>query len=364
MTFSERLIAVRKSVGAWRDRLVETGGAVLHGVMPMVAALIVGIILALFFFGPIGPEWLTFKYWRGANANTSNSEIFRNLGLFFAAVIGLGFGIWRAIIAQIGARTARQQTYLTEQGQITDRYAKAVEMLSEDNARTRTGAIYALARIAQDSVARDHIPVMEVLTEFIRNPPYQEKAEEQAIGRQAAEQRYGETDIQKPPPIQCPDIHTALNVIADRNDAQKLHEGNKRFRPSLVSAILTELDLTRANLIGANLIGANLNGARLTSARIARADLSAARLVDAYLHLAILNGAILTHADLSGADFTSARLGGANLTRANLSGANLSGATLTQEQIDHCRPTAPPVALPDGLTWPFEEKDGEWALKE
>ena len=152
---------------------------------PLAAAFIVGFAIAALLFGQVGPEWLTFKFWRGESSTTSNSEIFRNLGLFVVAIIGLGFGIWRAIIAQNGARTARQQANLIEQGQITDRFTEAVKMLSDESVRTRVGAVYALARIAQDSIERDHISVMEVLSEFIRNSPYAtQDANRQAEARQ------------------------------------------------------------------------------------------------------------------------------------------------------------------------------------
>ena len=61
----------------------------------------------------------------------------------------------------------RRTHELTEQGQVTDRYTKAIEQLGSDKPDVRIGGIYALERIARDS-ARDHPTVMEVLTAFIR----------------------------------------------------------------------------------------------------------------------------------------------------------------------------------------------------
>ena len=62
----------------------------------------------------------------------------------------------------------QRRTYeLTEQGQVTDRYTKAIEQLGSDKLDVRIGGIYALERVARDS-ARDHPTVMEVLTAFIR----------------------------------------------------------------------------------------------------------------------------------------------------------------------------------------------------
>lgn len=62
---------------------------------------------------------------------------------------------------------SRRTFELTEQGQVTDRYTKAIEQLGSDKLDVRIGGIYALERVARDS-AKDHPTVMEVLTAFIR----------------------------------------------------------------------------------------------------------------------------------------------------------------------------------------------------
>jgi uncharacterized protein YjbI with pentapeptide repeats len=60
----------------------------------------------------------------------------------------------------------------TQQGQITERFTKAIEQLGNDNLAIRLGGIYALERIARDS-AYDHWAVMEVLTAYVReNAPW------------------------------------------------------------------------------------------------------------------------------------------------------------------------------------------------
>ena len=61
----------------------------------------------------------------------------------------------------------RRTHELTEQGQITDRFTKAIEQIGSDKLDIHIGGIYALERIARDS-AKDHPTVMEVLTAFIR----------------------------------------------------------------------------------------------------------------------------------------------------------------------------------------------------
>ena len=58
----------------------------------------------------------------------------------------------------------QRRTYeLTEQGQVTDRYTKAIEQLGSTTVDVTIGGIYSLERIARDSPS-DHPTVMEVLT--------------------------------------------------------------------------------------------------------------------------------------------------------------------------------------------------------
>lgn len=63
--------------------------------------------------------------------------------------------------------TARRTAEPTEQGQVTERYTKAIEQLGSASLDIRIGGIYALERIARDS-ARDHPTVIEVLVTFFR----------------------------------------------------------------------------------------------------------------------------------------------------------------------------------------------------
>ena len=85
-------------------------------------------------------------------------------------LLTLGAGLLAAGALLFTARnfTLSRRTFeLTEQGQVTDRYTKAIEQLGSDKLDVRIGGIYALERVARDSV-RDHPTVMEVLTAFIR----------------------------------------------------------------------------------------------------------------------------------------------------------------------------------------------------
>ncbi len=86
-------------------------------------------------------------------------------------LLALGAGVFAAGALIFTARNfalSRRTVALTEQGQVTDRYTRAIEQLgSRDGLEVRIGAIYALERIARDS-SREHPTVMEVLAAFIR----------------------------------------------------------------------------------------------------------------------------------------------------------------------------------------------------
>ncbi|HEY7145655.1 MAG TPA: pentapeptide repeat-containing protein [Streptosporangiaceae bacterium] len=202
---------------------------------------------------------------------------------------------------------ARAAHELSEQGQVTDRYSKAIDQLGSEKPDIRIGGVYALERIAKDS-GRDRAAITEVLTAFIRRTA---RRRDEDDGRQAE-----------------PDVKAALLVIA-------------RFQsPAPAELDLQGSDLRGLRLTQVRLRGAILTGAVLTGADLSGADLSEARLDNAQLDGADLTGAVLAGARLAGANLRAARLGAADLTaarleRAQLAGASLAGATLTDVTLDH-----------------------------
>jgi hypothetical protein len=74
-------------------------------------------------------------------------------GLFAAGALlftGRNFTLSRRAV-----ELTRRTVDLTEQGQVTDRYTKAIEQLGSDKLDVRIGGIYALERVTHDS-ERDH----------------------------------------------------------------------------------------------------------------------------------------------------------------------------------------------------------------
>jgi hypothetical protein len=177
-------------------------------------------------------DFFSWEYW-GANGDgkTVRSEVFRNFGLVAVALGALIVGSWRAY-------TANRQANLADRGHVTDRFAKAVEMLGAENSATvRTGAVYALGRVARDSIKQDHIPVMQVLCQFIRNSPYAE-AQEEAIKAYEIVTERGDNLTENPIIQECSDTIAALEVISQKSEDQRIWEKTQGFVPSLNRARL------------------------------------------------------------------------------------------------------------------------------
>ncbi|WP_182903558.1 pentapeptide repeat-containing protein [Microbispora sp. H10830] len=268
--------------------------------------------------------------------------------------------------------TARRAHELSEQGQVTDRYTKAIEQLGSDKLAIRLGGVYALERIARDS-PRDHPTILDVLCAFIREHSHDPHPQDGAAAGEALR-----TDIQAALTViarrvaEHDDEKRGVNLIRANLKKAEFNEGNftdaRLDDANLAWAELSNANLQSANLSDANLAdacldGAYLNGAFCAFAKFVDAELRGARLVRAILtdvdftkadlsHAELrdadLDGAILTNANLRGANLKDADLTGANLEGANLAQANLTGAKLTNVSLAGANLTAV-VGLPEHL---------------
>jgi hypothetical protein len=251
---------------------------------------------------------------------------------------------------KITQETATKNQEIAREGQITDRFTKAIAQLGEqgpEKLAVRLGGIYALERIARDS-EKDFWPIMEVLTAYVReNAPWRPNSpkdtsppqDNPSPRRRTAPQNQPATDIQavltvlgRRTPGYAPldlrgtdlrgaDLEGALLEDANLRDAHL--EGAE-----LPMAYLGSAELWRAHLEGAQLGAAHLEGAQLWDAHLEGAKLTGTRLQKANLGGAHLEGADLQSAHLEGASLTSAYLEKANLWRAHLEGAQLWDAHL------------------------------------
>ena len=245
-----------------------------------IAAVVLVLAIAWVLFVPIA-DWLAHHDVGSVRGPLHEMAVDNARG----RLLTLAAGVFAAGALAFTARnfTLSRRTFeLTEQGQVTERYTKAVEQLGSDKLDVRIGGIYALERIARDS-ARDHPVVMEVLSAFIHAhsrepwpPPGPDGEEYKRRIR--------------------PDIQAAVTVVGRRDarfDVRPVNLSDAR----LLSAFLPDADLKAAHLVRTDLTGAFLGSANLADAALHNAKLTRATLVHANL----------TGADLSGADLTGAR---------------------------------------------------------
>lgn len=232
-----------------------------------------------------------------------------------------------------------QNTKLNQDRLIAERFMAAIEQLGHDKVETRTGAIYALERVAQD-FPKEHWTIMEILSAFVReNAPIQVEQRQQT--EEDSEPRFGRhTDVkgrehpddlnwlEESPRIRT-DIQVALTVIG-RRDSQK-DPVNQKI--DLRNTHIRRADLRGVDFAGADLSGSDLCGADLRSADLCGADLDKAQLCGSILYEANLQSCNLMGANLSGANLNKVKLCGANLRAANLCGASLRAANLTDANL-------------------------------
>ena len=100
----------------------------------------------------------------------------RNLILVIGGWLGVLAAIIGFVLAGFRTSTQLQMTQTAIDGQVTERFTRAVEQLGHERRAVRLGAIYALERVAKDS-ARDRDTIMETLTAYIREHAPTEQGE-------------------------------------------------------------------------------------------------------------------------------------------------------------------------------------------
>ncbi|AFZ27853.1 putative low-complexity protein [Cylindrospermum stagnale PCC 7417] len=296
---------------------------------------------------------------------------YRNQALTTTAIIFLGLGVManayyaakrvqamqkNAIASERNLEIGLQNTKLSQDRLIAERFIGAIAQIGHEKVETRTGAIYALERVAQD-FPQEHWTIMEILTAFVREnapvsregKPHQKQKDLAAIDldkhrQRVSRQQQSDLNLQPELPKLRTDIQIALTVIGRRNfekdrKDQKLDLRNTDIRQAnLRGANLQRVDLRGSDLCGvdlresdlreADLDGAKLTGSILFEANLFKASLRGANLSWANLNRANLCGANLRAANFFGASLRSASLQGANLYKANLQQATLKAASL------------------------------------
>ena len=294
----------------------------LLGFTLVIAVLGLGVLWIL-------PNYLSRAY-QGADRVKAVGDA-RTAGVTFLIAVGAGLSVWYT-----------SRTYaLTREGQVTDRYSKAVAQLGEVGTQkdmVQLGGIYALERIAEDS-ARDQATIVRVLSAFLQ--------------QQAKPQRDQDGTFQ-PRPVAL----VAADVLG-RLPERRIQRG-WLSHAQLQGFYLHRLNLSGADLFNAGLEAVDLGYANLNAAYLREADLRHSNLVGTNFRKADLSGANLESAftlvkgvtprPTRAADFSGAKLQGARLHKTDLRGAT----GLTQSQLDEAEGDAAtqlPTTLEPPTAW-------------
>ena len=290
------------------------------GVAVGLAVVVVGLAIWLI------PRWQVDR-WR--RAGISNEEKLAELGVqartnVTQALGGLALIVTIAITAfQVneGRRSAdrteqsavrnlnlaAKNLALAEQGQVSERFSRAVEQLGATDAEgkpatdVRTGALFSLMRIGIDSESNRQQALLVVAT-YVRK----HFAQPRPVGADGCKADFDFTQAQ-------PDIVNALGFVLHRIAARLDKEDLLGLRGARLNGLaLDGLNLNRFNLMGIKFRSASLNRAHFRDARLSFADFGRACLI--------------------GADFRGASLKGANFRGAKLRRADLERAPLSNEQ--------------------------------
>ena len=203
------------------------------------------------------------------------------------------------LVVAVGLYLTYRRVKVTEDGQVTERFTRAIEHLGDERMAVRLGGIYALGRIAEDS-NRDHQTVVEVVSAFIRDKVPRDPSSVDPFAERNALSAKG-----KPGDSREARVAATLDELF-----AELEEGPiPEIEPDVQAALTT---LGR--------VGTPVTGQRI--------DLRRTVLARAYLREADFSEARFRGADLRMVDFIRANLAKADLRGADLRGVQFSGASL------------------------------------
>lgn len=197
-------------------------------------------------------------------------------GIAGAVLLAGAYGTWRQLTHNV--QDSRERRELDRQGQITERFGQAVELLGSETVSARLGGVYALDRVASESV-RDREAIVHVLAAYVRvrSPwPPPDGSDHPA-----------DQPIERTPPlrVRAMDVQAALSVLGRWGPTD---DGDRPWP----TADLSSADLRLANLENAHLWRVRLRGTNLAQANLRGADLRGADLKETDLEEADFEGAV------------------------------------------------------------------------
>jgi uncharacterized protein YjbI with pentapeptide repeats len=312
----------------WRSnkpaqKITTVAGHTLHRFRGelLFVLVIVAAVLALWLL----PSW-EIRQWSAIEAKDQFSSV-NEARRTIATILG-------GLVVLVGAYFTWRNVAIAKEGQITDRFTKAIEQLGavdgdgKPKIEVRLGGIYALARIGRQY--QSDWPICDVFCAYVRqNSPNHTPADSD-----------GSLDATVKPGADIEAILRFLSSydVADRPTLDLSHVDLRNLQ--LPNASLREVNLSFSNLSGATLREANLDGADLRRANISFAIIEHAKLRDTKMNNILMHSTQLGWSDLSGSDLSYAqvratRLQSTVLARVNLQFAELSHAFMGGVDLSH-----------------------------
>jgi hypothetical protein len=210
-------------------RWIQANAALIAGASVVVGVLVLAVLI--FFVLPPLIVSSTDVPNDGQRLKLQNDVRTTGVQLLAGAILAAG--------AFFTARTIR----VNREGQITERFTRAIDQLGSQQLDVRLGGIYALERIARDS-RRDHGPIMEVLATYVREHARWDPAEDgNGLAGQDPDEHPGR-ELKLPlwsGPTPAADVQAVLTVLGRRKTSHELDP--------------LEIDLSNVDLRGAEFRG-------------------------------------------------------------------------------------------------------------
>ncbi|AKB17048.1 pentapeptide repeat-containing protein [Methanosarcina sp. WWM596] len=271
-----------------------------------------------------------------------------------AVLVGIYFAWKNFELAQATLKSDQEKFQkdfeLAQEGQVTERFTRAVDQLGSEKLEIRLGGIYALERIANES-EKDYWPIMEILTAYVRRNSPVELAESQdkiSLDIQAILTVIGRSNYKQGESIILDPVHDSKHLDLSYTylagaDFEGAHfEGVLFLMSHINGANFQKSHLEGANFGNAYLDGAHFEDAHLDGAYFGNAHLKKAFFVmpiqGAYIKGAHFLWTMFHGANLEGAHFEETHVSSAVFEEAHLEGAYFEGANFKKINLELTSP--------------------------
>lgn len=205
-----------------------------------------------------------------------------------------------------------KQLNISYEGQISERFTRAIDQLGSEKLEIRVGGIYSLGQVANFS-KNDHLAVLQTLSSFVRAHarnkkliPDKRPKNTIIIDIKPDKKVYKGSLILKETPRIRADIYAALNVITRRKEEYREKERSV-------------LNFGKVDIRGADLSGGHFERSIFCFSNLKKVKFLKSHLENVDLRYTSLHDADFRGAYLNGTDFSYSVLYGANFNGVNLS---------------------------------------------